>query len=100
AGRRVALVRSCMLDGLAVREGTPTWFFDKSRSGGPVFDQAIHILDVSRYLLGEVEAVAGFHGNVTVPKSDSFTVEDSASLTLRYASGAMQNHSHSWAYTG
>lgn len=100
AGRRVALVRSCMLDGLAVREGTPLWFFDKSRSGGPIFDQAIHIFDVSRYLLGDIQAVTGFQANLTVTKSESFSVEDSAALVFQYKHGAIQNHSHSWAYTG
>ncbi len=100
AGRRVALVRSCMLDGLAIRKGTPTWFFDKERSGGPVFDQAIHIFDVSRYLLGEVRAISGFQGNLTVPKSEAFTVEDSAALVFQYDNGVLQNHSHSWAYSG
>jgi predicted dehydrogenase len=99
-GRRVALVRSCMLDGLAVREGTPAWFFDKSRSGGPVFDQAIHIFDVSRYLLGEIASVSGFQGNLTVPRSETFTVEDSAALVFQYRSGIIQNHAHSWAYSG
>jgi predicted dehydrogenase len=53
-GRRVVLVRSAMLDGLALRPNWPRWFFDKKRSGGPAFDQAIHIFDLSRYLLGEV----------------------------------------------
>lgn len=99
-GRRIALVRSCMLDGLAVREGTPVWFFDKKRSGGLVFDQAIHILDASRYLLGDAHTVAGFQGNLTVPKSEDFTVEDCASLVIRYESGVLQSHSHSWAYSG
>ncbi|WJH32518.1 Gfo/Idh/MocA family oxidoreductase [Paenibacillus sp. CC-CFT747] len=100
AGRRVALVRSCMLDGLAIRPDSPRWFFDKERSGGPVFDQAIHVLDLSRYLFGDVEAASGFQGNRTVPKGEDFTVEDSASLTLRYRNGIMQSHTHSWAYNG
>jgi predicted dehydrogenase len=41
-----------MLDGIALRPNWPRWFFDKARSGGPIFDQAIHMLDACRYLIG------------------------------------------------
>lgn len=100
AGRRIALVRSAMLDGLALRENWPRWFFDKERSGGPIFDQAIHIFDLSRYLLGEVSEVCGFQENLVMPKSEDFTVEDSFSLALKYRNGPLQNHVHSWVYPG
>jgi predicted dehydrogenase len=98
AGRRVALVHSRLLCALAMDPNWPRWFFDKQRSGGPIIDQAIHSLDLSRYILGEVAEVAGFGGNLTVPKGGDFTVEDSHTLALRYSSGVLQNHCHSWAY--
>lgn len=100
AGKRVALVRSAMLDGLALRENWPRWFFDKERSGGPAFDQAIHMFDLSRYLLGEVGQVAGYQDNLVVSKGDDFTVEDSFSLTMKYTNGILQNHTHTWSYPG
>jgi predicted dehydrogenase len=98
AGKKIALVRSAMLDGLALRPNWPRWFFDKARSGGPAFDQAIHIFDLSRYLVGEVAQVSGFQGNLVVPKGGDFTVEDSFSLSLQYEGGILQNHAHSWVY--
>jgi predicted dehydrogenase len=100
AGKRVALVRSAMLDGLALRENWPRWFFDKERSGGPVFDQAIHMFDLSRYLLGEIDQVTGFQDNLVVPKGGDFTVEDSFSVTMKYTNGILQNHTHTWSYPG
>jgi predicted dehydrogenase len=100
AGRRVALVRSAMLDGLALRPNWPRWFFDKERSGGPAFDQAIHIFDLSRYLLGEVDQVTGYQENLIVPKGEDFTIEDSFSLTMKYTNGILQNHTHTWSYPG
>ena len=100
AGRRVALVRSAMLDGLALRPNWPRWFFDKERSGGPAFDQAIHIFDLSRYLLGEVDQVTGYQDNLIVPKGEDFTIEDSFSLTMKYTNGILQNHTHTWSYPG
>ncbi|MBS4205207.1 Gfo/Idh/MocA family protein [Lederbergia citrea] len=97
-GKRIALVRSAMLDGLALRPNWPRWFFDKERSGGPVFDQAIHIFDLCRYLLGEVDRVTGYQDNLVVPKADDFTVEDSLTLSMKYKNGILQNHLHSWSY--
>lgn len=96
--RRITLVRSAMLDGLALRPNWPRWFFDKERSGGPAFDQAIHIFDLSRYLLGEVDQLTGYQDNLVVPKVNDFTVEDSFSLTMRYKNGTLQNHTHTWSY--
>jgi predicted dehydrogenase len=97
-GKRVAWVRSAMLDGLALRPNWPRWFFNKEISGGPVFDQAIHIFDLSRYLLGEVEEVTGFQGNLVVQKEGDFTVEDSFTLSMKYQNGVLQNHTHTWSY--
>ncbi|MDM5330545.1 Gfo/Idh/MocA family oxidoreductase [Neobacillus sp. CF12] len=97
-GKRVAWVRSAMLDGLALRPNWPRWFFNKEISGGPVFDQAIHIFDLSRYLLGEVERVTGYQGNLVVQKGGDFTVEDSFTLLMKYQNGILQNHTHTWSY--
>ncbi|MBY0145946.1 Gfo/Idh/MocA family protein [Neobacillus niacini] len=97
-GKRVAWVRSAMLDGLALRPNWPRWFFNKEISGGPVFDQAIHIFDLSRYLLGEVDEVTGFQGNLVVQKEGDFTVEDSFTLSMKYQNGVLQNHTHTWSY--
>jgi len=98
-GKRIALVRSAMLDGLALRPNWPRWFFNKEISGGPVFDQAIHIFDLSRYLLGEVQRVTGYQGNLVVQKSGDFTVEDSFNLSMKYQNGILQNHTHTWSYS-
>ncbi len=98
AGRRVALVRSTMLDGIALRPNWPRWFFDKARSGGLIFDQGIHVLDLSRYILGEAAAVTGLQGNPIIPKSEGFNVEENATLMLQWQSGVMHTHTHSWTY--
>ena len=99
-GRKVNMVRSAMLDGIALRDNWPSWFFDKSKSGGPVFDQAVHIFDLSRYLLGEVSMVIGLGDNKVKTKSDSFNIEDSFSLSLNYSQGGpLQTHNHSWVHS-
>ena len=100
-GQKIRMIRSQMLDGIALRPNWPKWFFNKKVSGGPAFDQAIHIFDLSRYILGEeVGQLAGFQNNLVVPKSDHFTVEDSFSLTMAYKNGVIQTHTHTWSYDG
>ena len=34
-----------------------SWWLHQARSGGPVVEQAIHLLDLARVLVGEVEVV-------------------------------------------
>ncbi len=59
--RAVSLVAHAFLNG-PLLQPIPPWFRLKERSGGPVFDQAIHVIDVSRYVLGDV-AWVGMVGN-------------------------------------
>lgn len=100
AGMPLNMIRSIFVCGPALDPEQPKWFFNKALSGGPVLDQAIHILDLTRYIAGDVVAVHAFGANVVCPKSDDFTVEDSVSINLLYRSGAVQSHTHSWAYPG
>lgn len=73
---------------LNVLPGTP-WWRVRSRSGGQVVEQAIHMLDLSRFLLGEVESVYAAYalrGNAAEPGHDQ---DDTHVVTLRFASGAI-----------
>jgi predicted dehydrogenase len=103
AGLPVPVIRSIYVCGVALNPNWPRWFFNKSISGGPIFDQAIHILDSSRYLVaessGEVSQIHSFGSNVTLPKEGDFTIEDSHVINLRYQNGTIQSHTHSWAMT-
>lgn len=96
----INIIRSVFVCGPALDPEQPKWFFKKEISGGPMLDQAIHVLDLTRYIAGDTVAVQAFGANVVCPKTDEFTVEDSLSVNLRYASGAIHNHAHSWAYPG
>ena len=65
------------------------WDFRLSRAktgGGCWFDCAGHLIYRLREMLGEVEEVAGFTGNLVRPEMEG---EDHAAAVLRYASGAM-----------
>jgi len=99
-GHTVSLMRSALLCDAALNPSLPRWFLLKERSGGPLLDQAIHLLDASRYILGDIAYVQSFGNNLVLPKTGEVTVEDSHSLNLRFASGTIGNHLHSWSHRG
>ena len=86
------------------RHGAPGgWFTDIERSGGgPVIDLGVHVIDLTRYLMGnpkpvsvyaatfdklgkrdEVKMTAGYQ-SATTAKDEPYTVEDSAIAVIRY----------------
>lgn len=97
ADQRLSMIRSIFVCDPALDPAQPKWFFNKSLSGGPVLDQAIHVLDLTRYIAGDVSTVQAFGANVIFPKTEEFTIEDSVTINLKYRSGAIQNHLHSWS---
>ena len=91
------------------RNGNPGgWFGDKARSGGgPLIDLGVHVIDLTRYLMGNPKPVsvygATFHklgnrpnvkgavGYASVGKgqNDVCNVEDMATALVRYDNGAV-----------
>lgn len=93
------------------RKGCPGgWFGDKSRSGGgPLIDLGVHVIDLTRYLMGNPKPVSiygatfnklgnrpGIKGRAGYQSSskkegeeDIFTVEDFATAMVRYDNGAV-----------
>src|SRR5439155_14615514 len=85
-----------LLDGRAVRLVGGTWL-DKvppvgwwpvrDRSGGPVIEQAAHVLDLARLLAGEVAEVFAM-GDGRPPAVPGADVDGVTTATLRFRSGA------------
>lgn len=98
AGQQLNLVQSTFLCSPGLTRAIPGWFFIKDKSGGHVVDQAIHVIDLIRFVAGDVSQVHTLGNNVVCPKADDFTIEDSSSTNLRFTSGASGSHVHSWAY--
>ena len=84
AGRPVRLVTGAWLD----KVPPVSWWPHRDRSGGPVVEQAAHVLDLARYLIGEVEEVSAI-GNGTPPPVDGADVDGATVATLRFAGGAV-----------
>lgn len=74
------------------------WFKLKDISGGPILDQGIHLLDLLRYLVGDITEVTSFGTNVFYPQAEDCTIEDSSSTLLRFANGATGAHLQSWVH--
>lgn len=95
------------------RNGWPGgWFGDKSRSGGgPLIDLGVHVIDLTRYLMGNHQPVSVFgatfyklanrpgikdknmndHQAARSTEKPIFDVEDSAVAMIRYDNGAVMS---------
>lgn len=98
------VVLSCTVRGawpVAYWEGIPEWLLTRERSGGPIVEQGVHLLDVARYVLRDdvVEAQA-FAANRLMPRGERATVDDTISVNLRFAGGALGTHLHNWSHRG
>ena len=86
SGRRVQLVSGSWLD----KVPPVPWWTDRRRSGGPLVEQAVHILDTARVLAGEVTEVhAASAGPVSGESGSSGSVDAATAAVLRFASGAV-----------
>jgi myo-inositol 2-dehydrogenase / D-chiro-inositol 1-dehydrogenase len=89
--RAVALVASRPV-GLAVgswldKVPPPPWWRDVSRSGGPVIEQATHVLDLLRVLVGEVVSVHAV--GARLDRGLDGNVDDASVATLRFDNGTV-----------
>jgi predicted dehydrogenase len=64
------------------------WWRDKSRSGGQVVEQIIHIYDLARFFLGEPSAVYAGMDNIFHRDIADYTVEDVSACVIHFDSGA------------
>lgn len=80
---RSARVLGVSADWLVGMYGVP-WWSRKEGSGGPVNEQATHIIDLARYLVGEIKSV-----HAVVQMSDAHPdLIGSAAINLLFANGA------------
>jgi predicted dehydrogenase len=64
----------------------PPWWRQAARGGGQIVEQATHLVDLARYLIGEAEVVAALGGQWPRPDFPDAEVPDVSSALLRYAS--------------
>lgn len=65
------------------------WWRDVKKCGGQVFEQVIHLYDMSLYMMGNPQAVNGYVANVSHRNVEGYTVEDTSVSNIRFESGAL-----------
>jgi myo-inositol 2-dehydrogenase/D-chiro-inositol 1-dehydrogenase len=83
AGRPVGLAVGSWLD----KVPPPQWWRDIARSGGPIIEQATHVLDLLRVLVGEVVSVHAV--GARLDRQLDGNVDDASVATLRFTNGAV-----------
>jgi predicted dehydrogenase len=64
----------------------PPWWRQAARGGGQIVEQATHLVDLARYLVGEAEVVAALDGHWPRADFPDSEVPDVSSAILRFAS--------------
>ena len=65
------------------------WWRRRDRSGGQMLEQAVHVLDLARVLVGEVTAVHALGSRAPWRDDPDGDVDDAATASLAFASGAV-----------
>lgn len=68
------------------------WWRNQSSSGGQFIEQTTHIVDLLRYICGEVDEVYSVFGNhILSTKDESVTVADVGTVTMKLRNGVVAN---------
>ncbi|WP_276121329.1 glycosyltransferase [Pararhizobium qamdonense] len=69
----------------------PQWWWKQDRSGGQMVEQTTHIVDLARYLVGEVTEVYGRTGFKERPEFPGLDVPAVTTASLTFQSGVIAN---------
>ena len=79
-----------------------SWFLERSGGGGNLLERGSHQLDLQRAVAGEVESVQVAATGIHLAQSeiDPGDIEDAATMTLRFANGAVGTVILAWTTQG
>lgn len=97
SGRRVTHVRTACTTAYYLTMDMPLWYLQREHSGGPLLEQSIHVIDMARYLVGEITHVFARGDRLLHPNLATFDSEDTLVLAYRFANGALGTHIDSCA---
>jgi predicted dehydrogenase/glycosyltransferase involved in cell wall biosynthesis len=69
----------------------PRWWWKKDASGGQMLEQTTHLVDLARYLVGDVVRVYGQSGHIDRAAFPGLDVATTSTAMLTFASGAIAN---------
>lgn len=67
----------------------PAWWRRMEQSGGQFVEQCTHLVDLSRYLMGEITEVSAYRTGGFMTEVPDFNVDDGMVVNARFASGAL-----------
>jgi len=97
ANRPVTHVRTATTTPYYLNIDIPHWYLQRQHSGGPLLEQSIHIIDMARYLVGDISHVFARGDRLVRPDLDTFNSEDTLVLTYQFNNGALGTHIDSCA---
>lgn len=65
------------------------WWRNKTKSGGQLLEQTIHLFDLARYIVGEVDEVYSITKTSGLKSKKIASIEEASITTIRFISGAM-----------
>jgi len=68
---------------------SPAWWGRTDEGGGQVIEQATHLYDLARYLVGEATVVGAASTRDALASSETVDVADSSAAVVRFESGAV-----------
>ncbi|GAA3723067.1 hypothetical protein GCM10022268_34080 [Sphingomonas cynarae] len=69
----------------------PQWWWHEDQSGGQMVEQTTHLIDLARYLAGDVTRVFGLAGHTDRADFHGLDVPTASTASLQFASGAIAN---------
>lgn len=97
ANRKVTHVRTACTTPYYLTMPMPPWFLQRQHSGGPLLEQAVHVFDAARYLVGEITGVFARGDRLVRPEMSQFDSEDTIVVAYRFANGTLGVHTDSCA---
>ncbi len=83
--KEIAMVRGHYLS-----QFVPTpWFRNQEKSGGQIVEQATHVIDLMRYLAGDIRTVYADMNLVNLGGIEGITIPDVSSVNVTFDSGAV-----------
>ena len=67
----------------------PSWWRRMGQSGGQFVEQCTHLVDLSRYLMGEITEVSAYRTGGFMTEVPDFNVDDAMVVNVRFTSGAL-----------
>ena len=99
ANRSVTHIRTATTTSYYLDMVIPHWYLQRQHSGGPLLEQSIHMIDMARYLVGDISHVFARGDRLVRPDLDGFNSEDTLILTYQFNNGALGTHIDSCAMT-